>query len=123
MIKFDFNYNKSLTVNNSDEAFKEPVPRSWHTMVKIKDDKLFLYGGLSKENESLGDGWLLDTSNLQWTKIDTSFEKRLWHTAINANQDNQIYIFGGSLTDVYISQPEFPKHMLKITLTPESLKT
>lgn len=70
-----------------------------------------------------GDGWLLDLNNFQWTRINTHFETRLWHTAINANQDNQIYVFGGSLTDVYGSQPVFPKHMLKITLTPESLKS
>jgi hypothetical protein len=92
-------------------------------MIHLKNDKLFLYGGLAKENESLGDGWLLDLKRYQWTRIENKFETRLWHTAINANQDNQIYVFGGSLTDVYINTPVFPKHMLKITLTPESLKT
>lgn len=115
-----------LQVNNESENHIEshtPNERSWHTMVQLQNDKLFLYGGLSKESESLGDGWLLDLHNFQWTKIETNFEKRLWHTAINANRDNQIYVFGGSLTDVYINQPVFPKHMLKITLTPESLKT
>jgi hypothetical protein len=64
----------------------------------------------------------LSLVSFEWTKIQTPFEKRLWHSTVVSQKDKQIYIFGGSLTDVYINQPTFPKHMLKISLSPESLK-
>lgn len=83
---------------------------------------MFLYGGLSQANQSLGDGWILNTLNFNWTKITTSFETRLWHTAVFNEKTSQIYVFGGSSTDIYINQPMLPEHTLKISLTPESLK-
>ena len=113
-------------------------------MVALNNDHVFLYGGLSQENQCigklsvidhtlnlifdrvdlgwLGDGWLLNTINLNWTQIRTDFEQRLWHTAAVNKKDNQVYVFGGSVTDVFVSQPTFPKHMFKISLSPESLK-
>ena len=71
---------------------------------------------------SLGDGWILNTFNFNWTKVTTSFESRLWHTAIYNDANSQIYVFGGSSTDIYVSTPVLPEHTLKISLTPESLK-
>ena len=83
---------------------------------------MFLYGGLSQANQSLGDGWILNTLNFTWTKVTTPFETRLWHTAVFNELSAQIYVFGGSATDIYINQPVLPEHTLKISLTPESLK-
>ena len=31
-----------------------PIGRSWHTLSKIDDDRLFLYGGYSQEQVVLG---------------------------------------------------------------------
>ena len=90
--------------------------------VKLNDYNVFLYGGLSQANQSLGDGWILNTLNFNWTKVTTTFETRLWHTAEFNELSSQIYVFGGSSTDIYINQPILPEHTLKITLTPESLK-
>lgn len=100
-----------------------PSGRSWHTMIKVDEQRLFLYGGLSDQNEALGDAWLLNVRLLQWTKIERSFEPRLWHTARTGPEANsQIYIIGGSLSEIYYNEPKFPRHALKISLTPESLQ-
>jgi hypothetical protein len=100
-----------------------PIGRSWHTMVKVDKSNLFLYGGLSDQNEALGDGWLLNTTCFQWTKIKNSFETRLWHSAaISGESNSQIYIIGGSISEIYFNEPRFPKHALKISLSPESLE-
>lgn len=92
-------------------------------MVKLDETLLLLYGGLSDENESLGDAWLFNFKKLDWIPISTNFEKRLWHTAVLSKPENQIYVFGGSMVDVFYNEPEFPKHMLQISLTPPSLKS
>ena len=92
-------------------------------MVKLDETLLLLYGGLSDENESLGDAWLFNINNNEWIKIDTDLEKRMWHTAVLSKQDKQIYVLGGSTIDVFYNEPEYPKHMLQISLTPPSLKS
>ena len=92
-------------------------------MVKIDGDNMFLYGGLSDQNEALGDGWLLSTNSFQWTKIKISFETRLLHSAAtSAGSSSHIYIIGGSINEIFFNQPKFPKHALKISLSPESLQ-
>jgi len=114
----DFCWTENLMANKDNS----PTGRSWHTMVALNNNHVFLYGGLSQENQCIGDGWLLNTIDLNWIKIKTDFEQRLWHTAAVNRKDNQVYVFGGSVTDVFVSQPTFPKHMFKISLSPESLK-
>ena len=105
------------------EEERVPVGRSWHTMVKIDNAHLFLYGGLSDQNEALGDAWLLDTASFRWTRIKSSFETRLWHSATTSGHSNSpIYIIGGSVSNIYFHQPKFPRHALKISLSPESLQ-
>ena len=125
-----------------------PLGRSWHSMTKIDDQNIFLYGGLSQDDDALsktrarlsfsfgisswsevwlfcakkGDAWILNVPTLSWTKLGTRLEPRLWHTAPVASIHGQVYIYGGSSNDVYINQPKFPKHMLKISLSPESLQ-
>ena len=65
---------------------------------------------------------MLNTKNYNWTKIRTLFETRLWHTAVYNEESSQVYVFGGSLTDIYANSPILPEHLLKISLTPEPLK-
>lgn len=84
--------------------------------LKINFEKVFLFF------EKLGDGWMLNTKNYNWTKIRTLFETRLWHTAVYNEESSQVYVFGGSLTDIYANSPILPEHLLKISLTPEPLK-
>lgn len=91
-------------------------------MLKLDFKTLFLYGGLSSDSEPLGDGWLLNTINYQWTKIETKFEPRIWHSALLSESYSQIYVFGGSATDVFKGQNEFPDHLLQIGLTPDTLE-
>jgi N-acetylneuraminic acid mutarotase len=117
----DFSCSKNL--NEDKKSTDLPTNRSWHTMVKLNDYNVFLYGGLSQANQSLGDGWILNTLTFNWTKVKVPFETRLWHTAVCCSDTTQqIYIFGGSSTDIYINQPQLPEHTLKISLTPETLK-
>jgi hypothetical protein len=91
-------------------------------MLKLNDKNIFIYGGLSQSNSALGDAWILNTDTLDWTKIETQFEGRLWHTASISENGSEIYILGGSLTDIYMNQPAFPEHILKINLAPDSLR-
>lgn len=117
----DLSCSKNLNEDKKNDDL--PTSRSWHTMVKLNDYNIFLYGGLSQANQSLGDGWILNTLTYNWTKVSVPFETRLWHTAVCCSETtSQIYIFGGSSTDIYINQPQLPEHTLKISLTPETLK-
>ncbi len=71
---------------------------------------------------SQGDGWLLNVNTIQWTKIEVSFEPRIWHTIVKTNESSDIYVFGGSSSDIYINPPKFLSHIIKINLAPETLK-
>ena len=46
----------------------------------------------------------------------------MWHTASISEKNSEVYVLGGSLTDIYMNQPAFPEHILKINLAPDSLK-
>jgi len=65
---------------------------------------------------------LFNVNNTQWTKIDVAFEPRIWHTAVKTNGSSEIYVFGGSSSDIYLNPPGFLTHIIKINLAPESLK-
>lgn len=122
----DFSWSSNLNQMGGDQGLNAeaiPCERSWHSMTKIDENHVFLYGGLSKNRGCIGDGWLFDTINLIWKKINTPLESRLWHTASAVTNERQIYIFGGSSTDVFQSPARVIPHMLQISLAPESLKT
>ena len=72
-----------------------------------------------------GDAWLLNTNGYEWTQVTTNseIESRLWHTATaTVARSFQVYVIGGSQTDIYMSQPSFADHVLKICLAPETLR-
>lgn len=118
--RFSWSDNLSAIVENKEYL---PCGRSWHSMVKIDTNNLFMYGGLSEESDCLGDGWMLDTTSFQWTRISTKLETRLWHTSNINPKDKQVYIVGGSCTDVFKQQPTFSRQLLQVSLTPNTLKS
>ena len=128
----------------SEKIVNKPCARSWHSMLKLDEKLLFLYGGLSWESNCLGiskinyqtqincffisfssflgDAWLFNLNNIQWTKIDVAFEPRIWHTTARTNESSAIYVVGGSSGDIYLNPPRFLSHIIKINVAPESLK-
>lgn len=93
-------------------------------MFLLDESHLFMYGGLSEHSGCLDDAWLLDTNNFNWTRLDVPFESRLWHKAVTTKQANgQIFIVGGSTTDVFNEQPTYSTYIIKISLTPDTLKS
>lgn len=83
-----------------------------------------MYGGLSEQSGCLDDAWLLDTTSFNWTRLVFRLESRLWHKAVTTTDANgQIFIVGGSTTDVFNEQPTFSSYIVKISLTPDTLKS
>lgn len=82
-----------------------PIARSWHSAEAI-GDRIFIYGGLSKDiagggGRSLSDAWVLDVSTWSWTQLDVPTlapdMARFWHTSCQIGSD--ILIVGGTHTD------------------------
>lgn len=68
--------------------------RSWHTLTSIDEQRLFLFGGYSQDDEPMNDCWLYDTTNNIWTPFNYSFAKpRFWHSAILSNYGESKHLF------------------------------
>ncbi len=60
---------------------------------------------------------------MTWTELKIkNIENRLWHTANIVNRTKQVYVFGGCSKSFAENRPELPKHILKISVSPETLK-
>ena len=53
MIKLISNFN-FISLNVKENSNNVPCPRSWHSMLKINDKNIFIYGGLSQNSYALG---------------------------------------------------------------------
>ena len=92
-------------------------------MTQLDESHIFLYGGLSEHNGSLNDAWILDTSNFNWNRLAIYLESRLWHRTIVTRENSQIYVVGGSVTDVFKQQPKYCDYITKISLSPDTLRS
>ena len=53
-----------------------PSPRSMHTMVKVGEDTLAVYGGLGQLCAPLNDCWILDIQEITWELVDDQMSAR-----------------------------------------------
>jgi len=69
--------------------------RMWHT-ANISEGNLYVFGGKTKQNETINDLWKLDLTSFVWEKcnpIGYIPEERYSHSSVVCNQ--KIYYFGG----------------------------
>ncbi|MEM3043417.1 MAG: kelch repeat-containing protein [Thermoplasmata archaeon] len=89
-----------------------PAPRCWHAMAAIgNDDKIILYGGLSKEYSGwilLNDTWVYDLSENTWTHTFPPRDPsgRYAHAMATIWGDDKVVLYGGhsnNMTDSNIN--------------------
>lgn len=104
--------------------FENEIPRgrSWHSLTPIDEQTLFLFGGLTTDDEVLADGWLFNCLERKWKKVENKYSKnaRVWHTATRGQFDGQVIMFGGSESNIYTSC-EYTNATLVFNLTPAPL--
>jgi hypothetical protein len=87
-----------------------PCGRSWHIMVPVSEQHLFIYGGLDSQGSALKDVWVFDNIQEIWGELPNAtnflgcFAPRLWHTACPTDAAGEIIIFGGCSNSVFGSE-------------------
>jgi len=73
-----------------------PQPRSFHTCTAVSNNKIILFGGLSRQNIHFNDVHVLDTDSMMWlsTGVEGFAGPRGFHAAAVVGKN--FYIFGGS---------------------------
>ena len=85
----------------SFQGYPPPCPRWGHTMTKIKDDRMLVYGGQSFDVETgnpiiLSDVHVYNTAIRTWDKpINCKGEARQWHSATFLPERELLLTFGG----------------------------
>lgn len=89
---------ESMTERTASEPII-PLGRSFSSFTPINDQEILLYGGVSSQDESLDDCWLLNIKYNRWTRINLKNKlPRLWRTGL-CTKNNEVVIIGGSSSD------------------------
>ncbi|XP_076463390.1 kelch domain-containing protein 2-like [Babylonia areolata] len=103
----------------------EPEGRSWHTLSRLDDDRIFLYGGFSQNEDVFDDAWLYSVSGQRWTEVVSHTGWcRGWHTAVVTNS-RDVLIFGGFTMNIlspYIGYEDISDQIVKFQFQPSRLK-
>lgn len=88
----------------TDCDYKSPCPRWGHTMTKLKDGRLLIYGGQSFDLQGnpviLSDVHIYNPSKRTWDKpINCRGEARQWHSATFLPERQLLLAFGGETLD------------------------
>jgi hypothetical protein len=89
----------------SFQGYPPPCPRWGHTMTKIKDDRMLVYGGQSFDLDTgnpiiLSDVHVYNTAKRTWDKpINCKGEARQWHSATFLPERELLLTFGGESMD------------------------
>lgn len=91
---------EKATSSPSVPAYAAPCPRWGHTMTRLKDDRLLIYGGQSFDLEGqptiLSDVHVYHPSQRRWDKpIHCRGEARQWHSATFLPERQLLLAFGG----------------------------
>ncbi|XP_028677834.1 kelch domain-containing protein 2 [Erpetoichthys calabaricus] len=100
-----------------------PVGRSWHSLIPVSQDSLFLFGGFTTDKQPLSDAWLYCISRNEWKpfKHNHMENPRLWHTAC-ASKEGEVFVFGGCANNLLSHQPAaHSNEVLIFTVQPKSL--
>jgi hypothetical protein len=81
-----------------------PCPRWGHSMTKIKDDRVLVYGGQSFDLEGnaimMEDVHVYNMKTRKWEKIHCRGEQRQWHSATYLPDRQLLITFGGESKDL-----------------------
>jgi hypothetical protein len=89
----------------SFQGYPPPCPRWGHTMTKLKDNRMLVYGGQSFDLETgdpiiLSDVHVYNTAKRTWDKpINCKGEARQWHSATFLPERELLLTFGGESND------------------------
>uniref|UniRef100_H3DA96 Kelch domain containing 1 n=1 Tax=Tetraodon nigroviridis TaxID=99883 RepID=H3DA96_TETNG len=74
-----------------------PLGRTMLTMTSVSDHRLFMYGGLGMDGNTLSDAWWFDTREKTWSQVTHLHQDkpRVCHTAC-LGSDDDVVVFGGS---------------------------
>eukprot|EP00118_Oscarella_pearsei_P011529 m.77905 g.77905 ORF g.77905 m.77905 type:complete len:178 (+) comp36080_c0_seq4:1423-1956(+) len=102
-----------------------PQGRSWHSFAAVSSNCLFLHGGINTNEEILADSWVFHVDSSMWCQVadPPGCSTRMWHTACGNIAEGEVYIFGGSSTNIF-SEEETVVHgrsMLIFRASPLSL--
>jgi N-acetylneuraminic acid mutarotase len=87
-------------------SYPAPCPRWGHTMTKLKNDRLLVYGGQSYDMDGrpiiLSDVHVYHPEKKSWEKpINCRGEARQWHSATFLPERQLLLAFGGETYDVF----------------------
>ena len=73
-----------------------PSARTHHTLTRISDEIVILFGGRTSPSHPSNEHWLFSGKNEQWLKLnDISVPARYRHAACSNETTEQLFIFGG----------------------------
>ncbi len=106
-----------------------PCGRSWHSINKLSNESILLYAGLDTNGNPLSDMWVFNIRESTWKEIENvhsrlgEFAPRMWHTAVNTNEEGEVIIFGGCTNSVLIQDVKNHCNMVTVfRANPLSLK-
>ncbi|KAL8619604.1 hypothetical protein ACOMHN_019660 [Nucella lapillus] len=104
-----------------------PVPegRSWHTLSRLSDDRLFLCGGFSQHERVFDDAWIYTLSEQRWTQVvHHNLLFRGWHTAV-VTSSSDVLVFGGFTDNIlgeHFGEKDITETVVRFSFEPQSLK-
>lgn len=74
----------------------QPAERWGHTVTKISDDRVVVYGGANDAELTLGDLHVLDLKTQSWSQpLNCESIPRTWHDAVYLENKHLMLVFGG----------------------------
>jgi hypothetical protein len=103
----------------SFQGYPPPCPRWGHTMTKLKDDRMLVYGGQSFDLDGnsiiLSDVHVYNTTKRTWDKpINCKGEARQWHSATFLPERELLLTFGGESMDANKKDKVITTDMLRV---------
>ncbi len=104
-----------------------PCGRSWHSLNRLSNDRILLYGGIDTDGHVLSDMWIFNITESTWNEIQDvhsrlrEFAPRVWHTAVNTHEEGEVVIFGGG-TSLVLGEPQNCNTVAVFRANPRRLK-
>ncbi|TDH66072.1 hypothetical protein CCR75_004894 [Bremia lactucae] len=79
------------------ETLGSTPPERWgHSVTKISNERVVVYGGTDDEERTLGDLYVFDMKTHRWTTpLNCETITRTWHDAVYLASKNLVLVFGG----------------------------
>ncbi|KAL0486351.1 negative regulator of sporulation PMD1 [Acrasis kona] len=101
---------RSMALDVNTNQFIDPNPRSHHAACSIRDDELYIFGGLASSgwrSIALGDLWKFDCKSRTWMLVSSEYVKvqeneqihqpapRYGHIMVGSKKHGKLYLIGG----------------------------